>query len=529
MNSAEQMEEAVTTGWHSYVQMGIRRRWWLVISAVLFWAGALITSLIVSPRYRSETLVLIGQEGAPAQYVAPNVSDLQQRLQSLAEQTLSRPRLAQLIQEFHLYGNVPGQIISDDAIKAMRTNITVELTKSNSGTDISGFKISYSAPTAEKAQKVTASLASLFIQDSIAGQQRLTQQTTSFLEDQLENARNDLEKQDNLLRDFRNKNVGELPEQNASNAQILAELQEHLRSARDLLYQAEKQKLYLGSLLGWSVDPAANPAAEGDTNAPTDADEQIDKMRADLSKLKGTYTQKHPDVIHLEEQIATAEQLKRQAERHPRAAESAPSSVPPEVLRQRATSKVSQLQSEFKANELEMTNRQKEIKELESQIAQYQARLNLSPIREQQLAEVTRNDEQARTRYESLLTKKQQSQMASDLSKTQQGQVFQEIDPPTLPQKPDWPNRLKFSAVGLLLGILVGLLAIVIKEAVDPRIYSEEDLSRCATLQVLATIPPLPTRTEKRRQSRLRQIEIITASIMAALVPALTLLAYWKK
>src|SRR5262249_1243046 len=156
--------------------------------------------------------------------------------------------------------------------------------------DISAFKISYSAPTAEKAQKVTASLASLFIQDSVAGRQRLTQQTTSFLEDQLENARKDLEKQDNLLRDFRNKNVGELPEQNASNAQILAELQEHLRSAREALYQAEKQKLYLGSLLGWSVDPAANPAAESDTNTPGEGDEQIDKMKADLDKLRGTYT-----------------------------------------------------------------------------------------------------------------------------------------------------------------------------------------------------------------------------------------------
>src|SRR5262249_10773363 len=193
---------------------------------------------------------------------------------------------------------------------------------------------------------------------------------------------------------------------------------------RDALYQAEKQKLYLGSLLGWSVDPTANAAAENDTSTSTEADEQIDKMKADLSRLRGTYTQNHPDVIHLEEQIAKAEQLKHQAERNPRTAASSPSRVPPEVLKQRANSRVSQLQSEFKANELEMTNRQKEIKELENQIAQYQARLNLSPIREQQLAEVTRNDEQARTRYESLLAKKQQSQMASDLSKTQQGQLF---------------------------------------------------------------------------------------------------------
>lgn len=523
MNSTGQIEESAPSGWRYYLQIGIRRRWWLVTSAALFWAGALIASLTMPPRYRSETLVLVGQEVAAAQNVTPDPNDLQQRLQGLAEQTLSRPRLSQLIQKFQLYGNKPGQMVSDDAVKAMRADITVELTKSTNGTDISAFKIGYSGRTASQAKEVTASLAALFIQDSVAGQQRLAEQATSFLEGQLENAREDLEKQDNLLQDFRNKNIGELPEQNASNVETLAELQQRLRSAREALYEAEKQKTYLGSLLG---DSAANPSAANDSSGSDEENEQIDKMKADLAKLKGTYTQRYPDVVNLEEQIAKAEQSKRRSESKPDTAQSAHAS--PDLVRLRATSKVSQLQSEFKANELELTNRKSEINELENQIAQYQARLNATPVRGQQLAEATRNDEQARSRYEALLAKKQQSQMASDLSKTQQGQIFQEIDPPTKPQRPYWPNRLKFCGVGLMFGILIGLVAIVVRETLDPRIYSEEDLSQYASIPVLVTIPPLVTSAQRNRQRRQLGIEIATVSFMAVLVPALTLLAYWK-
>src|SRR5579864_1384355 len=496
MNSAEQIQEEVPTGWRFYLDVGIRRRWWLAIPAIIFWAAGLTLSLVLSAKYKSETLVLIGQEGAPAEYVMPNVSDFQQRLQSLTEQTLSRPRLVQLIKQFHLYGYTPGQIVSDDAVKAMRADISVELTRSNDRGNISAFKIAYSASSPEQAQKITASLASLFMQDSLASQQQLAEQTTSFLESQLQDARKELEKQDNLMHDFKSRN------------------------------QADKQQLYLGSLLGWSVDPKGNATAAGDASVPTSTslDEEIDERKAELADLSAHYTQRYPDIVHLKERIASAEKLKREMASNAGATRAA--GAPGTSRSQPAVSQVSQLQSEFKANELEITNRKKEIRHLEDQISQYQARLNLTPTTEQQLAELTRNDDQARAHYESLLAKKQQSAMATDLSKTQQSQIFQQVDPPTLPQKPYWPNRLKLSGMGLLLGILAGLLAITVKETVDARIYSEDDLIRWVAVPVIATVPPLITSAEENNRLRRRRLEIAIASALVMLVPALTLVAY---
>src|SRR5215472_5794128 len=209
MNPTEQIEQSVPPPLRHYSKIAIRRRWWLILSTFVFWGGALVLSLIVTPKYKSETTVLIDQPGASVQDVPSGVSGLQQRLQSLTEQTLSRPRLRQLIEEFHLYGNQPGQTVFDGSVQQMRADITVEVTRSMSSGEVSAFKIAYSAPTSELAQKVTARLASLFIQDSLAKQQGLAEQTTSFLEGQLEEARKDLEAQDILLRDFRSKSLGE--------------------------------------------------------------------------------------------------------------------------------------------------------------------------------------------------------------------------------------------------------------------------------------------------------------------------------
>lgn len=530
MNSTEQMEDSNPSGWQNYVKIAIRRRWWLIISAVIFWAGALAVSVILPPKFKSETLVLIEPGDVPAQYVTSNIGlDLQQRLQSLTEQTLSRPRLAQVIAEFHLYGNMPGQIAGENQVETMRRDIAAEVTKANGKGEISAFSIAYSGSTPEQAQKVTTRLASLFIRDSLDRQQRASENTTSFLEGQLQDAQKELQNEENILRDARSRNLGELPEQRTANVQILSGVQDRLRSSTESLHQAEKQRLYLGSLLGLSATAKAGSAGDEQPSSSGPLDEQIEKMKSDLASLSARYMPRHPDIVHLKEQIATAERLKSELERDGQSGKgtSAPGNRDMSAS-QRSISPIGELQSQYKANEMEISSRKQEVKDLEKQLAQYQARLNLAPAKEQEITEATRNYEQARAHYESLLAKKQQSEMATDLSKTQTTAQFRTLDPPSLPQKPYWPNRLKFSGVGLMVGMLIGFLVIALKETVDARIYSEDDLSRWVSVPVIATVPPLLTNAERQTQTRRSGVEIAIASLVLLLVPALTIVAYLK-
>lgn len=536
MNTGAQAPENASPRMRQYAAMVARHRWWVIISAFSFWAIGLAASVLLPPRFRSETVILIEQQRVLPQYVTPNVSnDLQQRMQSLTQQILSRTRLVRIMDEFHLYEKRSNQPAGDDLVQRMRNDITIELIKASGHADeLSAFKVSYSAPTPALAQGVAGQITSLFIEENLRNQQQLSEDTTAFLDNQLAEARKDLERQEQLLGEFRSKYLGELPEQLSSNVQILSGLQSRLQSATGALHQAEQQRLYLASLVGQSKSLQRRQSPDEDNpvspGAPTTLDDQIDKMQADLAELTARYTPQHPDVVRLKEQIANAEAMKRQLD-----ADAKPGSKPAPSTSVRirsanqSISPIAQMESQLKANELEIANRKQEVQTVENQIEQYQARLNLTPIREQQLADVERNHQQSQANYDSLLAKKLQSGMATDLAKRQQGQQFKIIDPPSLPQRSYWPDPLQFSLVGLVGGLVVGLARIILKEAADPRVHSEEDMRQWFATPVVAAIPPLLTRAEQKHKSRRRRFELLAGSVMATFIPIVTAIAYFKR
>jgi polysaccharide chain length determinant protein (PEP-CTERM system associated) len=523
MTSAQQQNTPKPASIGAYLALVVRRRWLVGSFALVIWALASAASLVIPAKYRSETTILIEQPKVQAQIVPPAVTtDLQQQLQSLTEQILSRTRLSQIMDSFHLYGKQPDQPASEAMIQRMQKDITIDLVTTPGHSDqLSAFKVSYSAGNPQLAQEVAGQITSLFIAENLKNQQQLAEDTTSFLDSQLADARADLERQEKSLGEFRSKNLGELPEQMQGNVQILGGLQSRLDAATEALNTAEQQKLYLSSLVTQST-AAGNKGDSGVPASPaaTSLDQQINKLKSDLATLSTRYTPQHPDVQRVKAQIASLERLRQQTEKDVASGkqDSGALSTTPST----AISPVAQLESQQKANELEIANRKKEITSLENQIEQYQGRLNLTPIREQQLADVARNYDQSKANYESLLEKKLQSQMATELAKREQGEQFRIIDPPNLPQKPYWPNRLLFSAGGLLTGLVLGFAIAFLIETAEARIYREQDLQDLATLPVLVTIPSLQTASEVQAASVRRRWEYVAATVMLLVVPVVT-------
>ena len=137
---------------------------------------------------------------------------------------------------------------------------------------------------------------------------------------------------------------------------------------------------------------------------------------------------------------------------------------------------MSQLQGQIQANQLEIENRERAIVGLRARINEYQARLNAEPATEQLLAELTRGYDQSKANYDELLKKRNESQMATNMEQMQQGQRFTVLDPPSLPVKPDFPNRLKFCAFGLAFGIGLGVILVGGLEFMDGRLRSEKEI-----------------------------------------------------
>ncbi len=161
-----------------------------------------------------------------------------------------------------------------------------------------------------------------------------------------------------------------------------------------------------------------------------------------------------------------------------------------------------EMESQLKANRLEISNREAEIKDEQSKINQYQSRLNMAPVMEQQFADITRDYDQSKADYESLLAKKNQSEMSTDLEKTQQAEHFRMLDPPNLPAKPYKPNRLMLCGAGLAAGLLLGGGLAFSQEKLSGKIHSEREIKKLVPFEVLAEIPPIESPEEQASSRR---------------------------
>ncbi len=482
-----------------YLQVVRRRHMQFLIPLFLGWLVVWGASWVLPARYKSATQILVEQPTMPKNYVEPNVSDdLQNRLQSITQQILSRTRLLLIIDKLHLYRNARRQLTPDEQVGLMRKDIDIELVRDSHDEQITAFKISYSAHDPHVAQQVTSELSSLFINENLRVREKQSEDTTKFLENQLEDARASLADQEAKVREFKGKHEGELPSQEASNLQILSGLQSQLQNEQDALNTAKQQRVYLQTLLEQYRN--LHPTSRGVEGVPT-GDQELDRLESKLADLKSRYTDHYPEVENLKDEIAKVERSRGVANAEPRTTGNPLKQADAADPSQNAA--LLQLQGQLHSNQAEIANREQAIAGLKARVNDYQDRLNNEPKSEEQLADLTRGYVQSQANYDDLLKKQNESEMATSMEQMQQGERFSILDPPSLPMKPDFPNRLKFCGMGLGFGLLLGLLMAGGFEYMDDRLHSEKELKILLPVSILSEIPaivsPLDERTNKKK------------------------------
>ena len=389
------------------------------------------------------------------------------------------------------------------------------------------FRIYYSAGDPHVAQRVTGELTSLFISENSKVRQQLSEATTNFIEQQLEDARADLAAQEAKVQQFQATHEGALPTQEASNLQILAGLQTELQNEGDALNTAKQQRTFLQSMLEQErtnatkaqVNGTGEPGTPGGNDLAT-VNQQLDKLKAQLADLSSHYTDRYPDVLSLKSQIAKTEAIRDNLIAAAKVKGSGGAGEP------EMSAPAQQLQSQLRANELEITNRESSINDLKARIGEYQGRLNAEPSTEQQLADLTRGYDQSKANYDELLKKKDDSAMATSMEKLQQGERFSMIDPPSLPVKPDSPNRLKFCAIGLGVGMVLGFVVAGTFEFMDDRMHSGKEIKALLPMAVISEIPEVVTASDKVRAKRRLTLGWVATAFIAVTILAGSVFSY---
>jgi protein tyrosine kinase modulator len=504
-----------------------RRRRVLALLPFLFVLTAAASLAVFLPSvWTAKTLVLVNRQQIPERLVAPTVqTDIEARLLTLSQDVLTPDRLLKIAQDYGLYRNLRRTQPAEEVVEQMRRDIRLELVEDKERRPREQrsalFNIAYRAPDPQVAVGVTNTLASLYIQENGRLREKQAAGTTAFLDTQLADVSNRLKTQEQHISEYKEKNIGELPEQRDTNVRTLERLQQQLQLASENNRRANERKQLLTDSLGqfdMTSGMVAGPGAGPNVTPADTAAARLNLLRQELAVMQTKFHDRYPDVIQMKDQIRILA-AKLEAEKKAQAAQAANAAankkpardlrvVPQNPYIQSLMTQLDQAQVDAKASA-------QEIADINRQIAVYQRRLENTPKREQELAIITRDYETTRELHKTLLAKRGEADMASELEQRQQGETFRVIEPARLPEHPAGPNRFRLLLVGLALALGASGVAVLLAEQVDTSFRRVDEVRATAPMPVLSAIPRITTEQDRYRQ--LRQRRWATAAVAVGL------------
>jgi polysaccharide chain length determinant protein (PEP-CTERM system associated) len=471
-----------------YKDIAFRRMWWIIIPFLLSILAGMGLSLKLPKVYRANTLILVQPQKVPESYVQEIVSlEIEERVHTLTQQVTSRTNLEKIIREFNLYNEPGTQMFMEEKVEDVRKRITVDVSSSRRR-GASSFEISFTGKNPKRVAEVTNALASYFIAENLKLREDQAIGTERFLTEELENIRRKLLDKEEELKGYREQYMGGLPEQLDTNLRILERIQEQITTNQENLREAENRKL----LIQQQISEAAQ-IRKSRTILPAEAggetEQSLDQLKAQLAALEERYTERHPDVIRLKGKISDLESKEKGASKKGQ-----------KVSEDRGITQAERdLVNQLREIVLEIKNLKAEAVQLNSQVKWYQAQVEETPKREQELMSLNRDYDNIRETYNSLLSRKLEAELAVSMERKQKGEQFRILDPARIPIRPFKPDmrRILLMTVGLGLGLGCGLA--YLKEMMDTSYKTPEEVEKELQLPVLVTMPIRYTQRELKR------------------------------
>ena len=455
----------------------VKKWYWVTIPLVFFLLVGAWLYVVLPRTYEASTLILVQPQEIPSAYVEATVSSgIEERVRTLSQEVMSRSNLENIIQEMGLFREEQAKGVSLDILVAsLRKRIQVDTSGGRRG-QTSSFTISFKGRDPREVADVANRLASFFIESHLKLRAKQAAQTTLFLEKQLSDLKALLQEQEEQVEEYRNKYMGELPEQLTSNISTISGLQMRLESLQASLADAMNRRLVIQRQLSQieSDQPGATLSQRG---------ARIAELKAQLEEVSSRYTPEHPAVKQLKEQIT---ELENQSD------EAGPGSTDPEVV---------ELRTQFSTINIEIESLKNDSERLKERIDYYQQRVENTPKREQELAALTRDYNITQQNYQRLLDRLYEAKRAESMEKRQQGEQFRVLDYAQPPQIPVSPNRNRMALVFLALGLAAGTGIIFLLEMLDSTVKGIKQLEKwTAGIPCITAIPLALTEKDKRRR-----------------------------
>lgn len=481
-----------------------RRKWLAILVFALPFAAAGSMILALPNLYRSTATVLVERQQVPESLVRTTVtSELETRLQTISQEILSRSRLEGLISRFGLYSDLRKESSNEEAIERMRRDIQLEIRSAEAKGErraTIAFALSYRGRDPQTVALVTNTIASFYIEENLKARERQASGTTEFLKAQINQTKKRLDEQEQRLGDFKRHYLGELPQQMQGNLANLEALNTQLRLNSDNQVRTAERRDALTAQLADAESFGQTLGAPGGQAGPEPPALHLARLKQELTAARTRYTDSHPTVIRLKEEIAAVERDLASAKLEPKPdvkPEAAPAAATP------ASQYVLRLREALHAAEAELKILKAEDKRLRGAIATYQVRVENTPKREQEFLDISRDYDSTREAHQSLVKRYEEAQVSESMEQRQKGEQFRILDPALPSTVTTAPNRLRLlmMAFALSAGLAVG--AAMLAEMIDTSFHSAAEVRAFTPVPVLLSISRIATEADRRRR-RLR-------------------------
>ena len=478
----------------------VRRRWFIIIPLCISLTVGLLLTLTAKKTYQASTLILVQQQSVPTSYVKSVVtSSINQRINTISQQILSRSNLEKIIEQFNLYADRP-DLYLEEKIASMRQRVHVKIERARHGAE--AFSIKFEGNEPQKVMRITNTLASFFMDENLKVREAQAIGTSEFLYSELEKTRRRLEEHETKLSAFRSKYLGGLPDELESNLRTLDRLQQQLADKNVQLREAKNALTLIATQIATarqqltSVAPSLDGSTLGSGFGRTENEEQLFLAQQEYNELLSRYTERHPDIQRVKKRIKKLTRAVEMERGLPvggeeKTASQAIQSGNPAFQQL----KLAQVRVQSDIEKIEFS-----IKDIEKKMLVYQRRVEDTPKRELELQSLKRDYTNIRDIYNSLLDRKLEAELSVNMEKKQKGEQFRIIDYARLPEKPISPNVEKYFFLAMFVGLGFAVGVVFLLEFFDPFIRRDEQLEDDLGLSILATIPVLENPDLEKRK-----------------------------
>lgn len=510
---------------------------WIIAPVFAGLVISTVVAFVMEDTFVSTALIrIVPQQISPELVQNVSSQDVADRINGMAQSILSRNTLTTLINSHGLYKKEISSEPMEDVINKMRTAIVIRPTAgvAMSGKSLPAMQVSFSYRDRYLAKAVCDDLVSRFMGQSTQDTLDTQLQANQFLNDEFDRAKHDLDILEQKLSEYRQRNAGRLPEEMQTNISEMNALDGRLSALSDQANRNAERRMMLESELHIAKDRlasirATSPQLVAHNQKLTELDRKIEALENKIASMKDRYTDAYPELQDARDELAL---LKRQ--RDDSAKEGPPKTDPAPsdnvgISRERldAQAAIEQIQTQIKANTIEGQQISSQIAAVNSTLRTYQARVEEVPAGEKEYADLLRDRDLAKQRYDELEVKKEKSAVSMDLERRKQGESLEVLDQASLPDTPTAPKRQLIIPIGGVVGVMLGLVLVAVREVKDTSLKNLKDARLYTQLSILGSIPLLENDLVVQRRKQIMWVGWATATLAGLAIVAGSIAHYY--